>query len=630
MAQKLFAEFPPVSTKEWEEVIVKDLKGADYEKKLVWRSPEGFAVRPYYRAENLEGLEFLDSAPGQYPYVRGTGKSNDWYILQSVDATDGDFAKANKTALELLNKGVEALTIVICHKTEVSAEQWAVLLKDIALDVAPVYIKGISGHNVASVASWVEFAAKAGLNKETVRFCFDLSPLSCLVRSGRFDEAVCAKVKDAILAVEGFKRVKVLCIDGTAFANAGSNNTQELAYSLSQASEYINCLTELGLSATEAARRIWFRFNVGSNYFMEIAKFRAARLLWASIAKAYGTECCCAEKMYVHAVTSAWNQTVYDPYVNMLRATTEAMSAALAGVNSIEVLPFDYAFRTPNDFSNRIARNVQVILKHQALFDKVVDPAAGSYYIENLTKSIADGVWKLFKETEEAGGFLAQFKAGKIQEAIKATAADTDKKLATRRQTLLGTNQFPNFLEVAGKDITKEIVSKDIPTVNGKVIACNCPAEPVAEPLLPYRGAEAFEALRFATDRSGKEPKAFMLTYGNLAMCRARAQFSSNFFAVAGLRVIDNNRFETIEEGVKAFLESGADICVACSSDDEYAEGVPQIAELLAGKGILVVAGAPACQADLEAKGIKNFISVKSNVLETLKQYQAALGIKAL
>ena len=349
-----------------------------------------------------------------------------------------------------------------------------------------------------------------------------------------------------------------------------------------------------------------------SNYFLEIAKFRAARMLWANIVKGYNPAKNCACKMHIHARTADWNQTVYDPYVNMLRGTTEAMSAIIAGVHSLEVTPFDNAFETPTEFSKRIARNVELLLKHESHFDQVVDPAGGSYYVENLTQSIAAEAWKLFLEIEEKGGYAEAYKAGFIKERVAASAAAKDKAIATRRQTLLGANQFPNFTEVAPKEITAEAVTR--PVAEGNVLA-------------PYRGAMAFEAMRLHVDRSGKQPKAFMLTCGNLAMARARAQFSCNFFGCAGIRVQDNTFFKSIEEGVKAALESKAEIVVVCASDDDYAEAAPKVKELLAGKAILVVAGAPACTPELEAQGITNFINVKSNVLETLKFYLKEMGI---
>ena len=311
-------------------------------------------------------------------------------------------------------------------------------------------------------------------------------------------------------------------------------------------------------------------------------------------------------------MTSTWNQTVYDPYINMLRGTTEAMSAAIAGVHSLEVTPFNASFAEPDEFSKRIARNVELLLKHESHFDQVVDPAGGSYYIENLTQSIAAEAWKLFLEIEEKGGYAEAYKAGFIKERVEASAAAKDKNIATRRQTLLGANQFPNFTEVAPKEITAEAVTR--PAAEGNV-------------LTPYRGAMAFEAMRLHVDRSGKQPKAFMLTAGHLAMARARAQFSCNFFACAGIRVQDNTFFKDLEEGVKAALESKAEIVVLCSSDDCYAELAPRVKEMLGDKAILVIAGAPACMAELEAQGIGNFIHVKSNVLDTLHNYLTQMGI---
>ena len=618
MAENLFAEFPPVSTEKWEEVINKDLKGADYEKKLVWKTQEGFSVRPYYRAEDLKNISHLGTAPGCFPFVRGTKCNNNWLVRQDYCA-HGDFAKANAQAIDGLNRGAEAVGFCIDGKKVISESDMAVLLNGIDLEKVEVNFTECCCATPETIRNFVAYAKSKGVAADKLRASFDFDPLRTLTTKGRFcDEKSIARLKECIEAAAEYPRIRVIGVEAYAFNDAGSTITQELAFGLAMGSEYINLLTDMGLSAEEAASRMKFTFSVGSNYFMEIAKFRAARLLWANIAKAYGIEKECAQKIKIHAVTSEWNQAVYDPYVNMLRNTTEAMSAAIAGVDSLEVLPFDYAFREPAEFSNRMSRNLQTILKEESHFDKVTDPAAGSYYVETLTASIIDVAWKLFSEVENKGGYIEAFKAGFIQSLVKEAAEKRDKNIATRRESILGVNQFPNFNEVADKDVTEEVVTRKAADMTGVI----------AEPLVKYRGAQAFEAMRLATDRSGKTPKAFMLTFGNLAMCRARAQFSSNFFAVAGIRITDNNRFATIEEGVKAAIESKAEIVVACSSDEEYAEAVPQIVKLLGDKAILVVAGDPACRPELEAAGIKNFINVKSNVLETLKMYQAALGIK--
>ena len=611
--EKLFAEFPPVSTEAWEAAIAVDLKGADYERKLVWRTNEGFNVRPYYRAENLEGLETLNAAAGEFPYLRGVSGDNNWLTHQTIEVAAP--AEANATALQMLNAGVDSLGFEIKDENFSEADL-DVLLKDIYMPAVDLTFSGKKMPHVAALV--LAKAEKEGVSKDDIRVNFCIDPIvKHLSMKGDWCEKCGGtkcfdKIADLIKKTKEYKNVRVVTVSGNVFSDSGSTIVEELGFSLAVAHEYLVRMMEHGLTIDEAARKLRFSFAVTSNYFMEMAKLRAARLLWANIVKAYGPEKPCSCKMFVHARTSAWNQTVYDPYVNMLRGTTEAMSAAIAGVHSLEVLPFDHSYEAPSEFSYRIARNESLLLKHESHFDQVIDPAGGSYYIENLTKSIADEAWKLFLEVEEKGGYVEAFKAGFIVERVKASAAAKDKAVATRRQTILGSNQYPNFTEVADKALCAEVVERK--PDEGNV-------------LVPYRGAMAFEQMRLHVDRSGKEPKAFMLTCGSLAMARARAQFSCNFFACAGIRVIDNTFFKSLEDGVKAALESKAEIVVVCSSDDDYAEVAPKIKEMLGDKAILVVAGAPACMEELQSKGINNFISVKSNVLETLKGYLKQMGI---
>ena len=610
--EKLFTEFPPVPTEKWEEVITADLKGADYERKLVWRTGEGFNVRPYYRAENLEGIHFLGSQAGEFPYVRGTRANNHWRVHQTV--TVACPKEANAEALKLLNSGVDSLGFSIASEN-FTAEELDQLLDGISIPAIDIVFCGAKPGHLADL--FLAKVEKEGIAKEEVHAAFSIDPLvRNLSSKGDFcspnGEKCFARIAELIRRTAEYKHVRIVTVNAQIFGNSGSTIVEELAFALSAGHDYLVRLMDLGLTIDQVARKLRFSFSVSSNYFMEIAKLRAARMLWANIVKGYNPEKNCAGKMMIHAETSRWNQTVYDPYVNMLRGTTEAMSAAIGGVYSMEVTPFDRAFEAPTEFAKRIARNVELLLKHESHFDQVVDPAGGSYYVENLTQSIAAEAWKLFLEIEEKGGYTEAYKSGMIVERVKASAAAKDKNIATRRQALLGANQYPNFTEVAPKEVTAEAVTR--PTAEGNV-------------LVPYRGAMAFEEMRLHVDRSGKNPKAFMLTCGNLAMARARAQFSCNFFACAGIRVIDNTFFKSVEEGVKAALASKAEIVVVCSSDDDYAEVAPKVKELLAGRAILVVAGAPACTPELEAQGITNFINVKSNVLETLKFYLKEMGI---
>lgn len=626
-AKKLMAEFPPVTTREWEEVIAADLKGADRSKKLVWRTLEGFPVEPYYRAEDLGAIGHMGATPGAFPYVRGVKAGNDWRVRQTIGVDDP--AAANREAHHALMNGVDSIGFVIKNK-EFAAADLEALLKGITVTAVELAFSGCGVYRAAEL--FLDKVAAEGLDPESVFAVFAVDPLMKLSKKGTWGCSApdgakqFEKIKALLEKAPQYKRVRLITVGGTLFHNCGASIVQELAFALAMGHEYVVRLGEMGLGVDQVAPAIKFNFSVGTNYFMEIAKLRAARLLWANVMAPYNPKRGCSSKLRAHIVTSEWNQTVYDPYVNMLRGTTEAMSAAVAGVDSIEVLPFDHAYEKPTEFSSRIARNVQLLLKEESHFDQVTDPAAGSYYIEKLTDSIAAEAWKLFQAVEEMGGYVAAFEKGFIQEQVEATALTRDRNIATRRDTLLGTNQYPNFGETAVSEVTEETVTRGM-----KQCHCGCKnadKTPEYKPLVPYRGAMAFEEMRLKTDRSGKEPKAFMLTCGSLSMARARSQFACNFFACAGIRVIDNTFFCTVAEGIAAAKASGAKIVVVCSSDDDYATVAPEVYEAFKGTGVIVVvAGAPACQPELEAAGIKHFISVKSNVLETLKGYQQELGI---
>ncbi len=592
--QKLFAQFPPVSTAQWEEVIAADLKGADYDKKLVWRTREGFNVRPYYRAEDLAGLKYLGAGPGRFPYVRGTGKCNHWLVGQTVGSLG--------EALRAVEGGAEAITFA-----GAKAEDVGTILKGI--DASAVEVTLCGGAEVAKAA--IDFA-KSHTDADELRVNTCIDPLiKKLTLKGAFgccEDGCKCFTTIAELVGEAPKKMRLVTVGGHNFGNAGATIVQELAFTLAAGHEYLVKLQEQGLTADRAAHTLRFKVSVSANYFMEIAKLRAARMLWATIVRQYKPESACAEKMRIHAESSRWNMTVYDPYVNMLRGTTEAMSAAIGGVHSMEVLPFDAAYAQAGDFGSRIARNVQLLLKHESHFDNVVDPSGGSYYIETLTQQIAEQAWALFRQVEEKGGYIAAFNEGFIKETIDTAAEQKAKEVATRRMVLLGTNQYPNFNELS-----------EVP------VGVTEPASDGGLTLL--RGAMPFEQMRLQVDKSGRNPKVFLLTCGTLGMARARAQFATNFFGCAGFRIEDNTFFETVQEGVQAAIASKAAIVVICAADDDYAALAPEAFKLLGGKAMFTVAGAPASQAELEAMGIKNFINVRSNVLTTLQQYVKELGI---
>jgi len=615
--EKLFTDFKPVTTEEWEAKINADLKGKDYERKLVWRTFEGFNVRPYYREENLKGKAYLESLPGEFPFVRGNNKTNnDWFIRQNIFVTD--FEAANKKALKILNKGITSLGFLFSECNSVTKENLGILLKDICLEAVEINLV-CPDDNCNCVEAFAAYASEYPCDNDQVTASVALDPVGTFVLKGKMNTDALAGLANEVKKAKDFKNFRTIAVHGKFFANSGSSIVQELTFSLAQGAEYMTMLTEAGVNADDAAKSIKFNMGISNNYFMEIAKLRTGRLLWSKIIEAYAPECKSSAKMIAHSETNRYNLTVYDPNVNMLRTQTEAMSAALGGAHSITVLPFDAIFEEPSDFSERIARNQQILLKEESHFDKIADPAAGSYYLETLTESLAEQVWKLFLDIQEKGGFIAAFKEGFIQSEIKKMAANRDKRYAQRRDNILGTNQFPNFTEKMDAGFDGSLFEAiDLSNEDAEV-----------ETLKPYRGAQVFEALRYTTDmysKDNKRPLAFMLTIGNLAFRKARAQFSCNFFAVAGFDVKDNNGFKTAEEGVEAAKKAGADIVVICSSDDEYAEIAPKVAELLDDE-IFVVAGAPACMDELKEKDITNFVHVKSNILEELKRYQTELGI---
>ncbi len=615
--ERLFDQFPPVSTAEWKAKVEADLKGAPFDKKLVWRTNEGFNVQPMYRAEDIADFKSLDSKPGEFPFLRGTRDNNDWLTRQEIIADSP--AEANEKAREVLTKGVNSLGFKVA---EPSKETVATLLEGIDTAAVEINFSCCPKSALALTEALVEYLVEKG-TADKFNGSVDFNPYRRELKHGEpFPGDIVAMAKELIAAAAPVAGLKVLAVDSVMLSNAGSFIYQELGYALAWGAQWLTSLTDAGLSVDEVAKRIKFNMGISSNFFMELAKFRAGRMLWAEIVKLYGPECLCAAKMAVHASTSRFNQTIYDAHVNLLRSQTESMSAALAGVDSITVVPFDTPYKRPDDFSERIARNQQFLLKEESHLDKVVDPAGGSYYIETLTMAISREAWKLFLDVEDKGGFAACLADNTIQAAIRESSAKRHTDVARRKEILLGTNQYPNINETASQKI-EEI---------GCANSCGCHhhagEEGENKGLPTTRAASDFEALRLATEASPKRPKVFMLTIGNLAMRLARAQFSTNFFGCAGYEIIDNLGFETVQQGVDAAIEKGADVVVLCSSDDEYATLAPEAFKYLDGRAEFVVAGAPACTEELQAQGIKDFIHVRVNVLDTLRDFNARLLAK--
>ncbi len=600
--ERLFDQFPQTSYQEWRAKVEADLKGADFNKKLVWRTNEGFDVQPVYRAEDIASLETTKSLPGQFPYVRGT---RDWLTRQNIIADSA--AAANEIARDVLTKGVTSLGFKVADAADV-----AVLLKDIDITKVEINLQCCPRNSVAVAKALVQYIVAAGA-ADSFRGSVEYNPLRRQFRhgvEGIDNAAIVAEASELLNVVKPVAGLRCLSVDSAMLGNSGAYIYQEMGYALAWGAAWMTALTDAGFCACEVATRIKFDMCVSSNFFMEIAKFRAARMLWARIVEQYKPKCADAAKMNVCASTSRFNQTIYDAHVNLLRSQTETFSAAVAGVDSIVTTPFDLPYKTPDTFSERIARNQQFLLKEESHMDKVVDPAGGSYYVETLTVSIANEAWKLFLAVEADGGFFAQAGDGKVQQAVNESCKKRHNDVARRKEILLGTNQYPNINETAAGKIEK---------ADG--CTCGCATEKGANALCGKRAATDFEELRLATEAAARRPKVFMLTIGNLAMRLARAQFSANFFGCAGYEIIDNLGFDTVEAGVDAAIEAKADIVVLCSSDDEYATLAPEAYKYLNGRAQFVVAGAPACTDELKAVGINDFVHVRCNVLDTLRDF---------
>jgi len=618
---KLFSEFPPVKTEEWEKKIREDLKGADYDQKLLWRTNDKMVFRPYYRKEDLPELKYLDPLPGQYPFVRGNKVSNnDWEIRQNIIVRS--FSTANKMALALLEKGITSPGFILKGMIPETEKQLEKLIAGIDVQTIPIhFFIDSNDHSILKLLS--ALIRKKGLNPALVKGSLNLDPLGFLFQTGRFHQDkkkdMYALKKAIEFASSALPSFRILTVNASIFHNAGASISQELAFAIAAGTEYLALLTEPGLTVDEIVPRMGFHFSAGTEYFREIAKLRAARLLWSVITDNFGSRKTDASAMYIHSSTSEWATTIYDPYNNMLRATTGTMSAIFGGADSVSVTPFDQAAGNPGEFSERIARNTQIILKEEAYLNKVVDPGAGAYYIEKLTGTISEHAWKLFQETEKNKGLLKTFKNGTLQETIEKFVRKRLDGIAQRKEVLLGINQYPDLSERASWKLN--LIEDGIHPGQQNAL--------FAKPLKKIRAAAQLENLRLKTEKAEKRPVVFLLTFGDPLMRRERARFSAGLFTCGGFSVIVNTGFKNVDDGIMEAINQSADIVVLCSSDEEYVNAGPRVAEKLKGKAIIVIAGYPAESIDqLKKAGIEHFIHIRSNVVEELQKFEKLLKIK--
>jgi methylmalonyl-CoA mutase len=617
--KKLFSDFPPVSRSKWKELIIKDLNGGDYSKKMVWRSADGLETEPFYTAEDLESISFFQSAPTVFPYVRGNKtKDNDWEICQLINASDPK--TANGKALELISKGVNSIEFKLDFLNE--QEELDTLLEKIDPEKISIHFSGAHSYSIL-LELLKKHCETRNLNPKIIRGSFNFDSFAYYLLNGSYYNSCSDNMNELKCLMQDtaklFPNMKVLTINGHHFHNAGASIIQELAFTLASAHEYFVQMLNLNMKPEEVLPLIRFSFATGSSYFPEIAKIRAARLLWGYITDQYVSGNEKLAQIEIHSVSSLWNKTIFDSYNNILRTTTETMSAILGGSNSIHTLPYDITWKPSDSFSEHIAMNIQHMLKDESHLDKVIDPAAGSYYIEMLTASIAQHSWDLFLEVEEKGGFMAAMENGFVKNTIDVTAQERYSLIAARKTSILGVNLYPNLHERMADKIMNPM-----------------PDQPAGNALKLFRGAQAFEEMRLATGNyivnGGIRPKVYIAQYGKLAMRIARTQFITNFFGIVGFEIAEGPAINNIEWTVNQIREQKADIVAICSSDDEYGNVAPELTKAIkkADRDIIVIiAGNPTAFADLlKDAGVDDFIHVKTNALESLRIYQEKMGIQ--
>ncbi len=709
--QPLLAEFPTASGEQWKTLVEAELKGAPFDKRMLTATPEGITLRALYRGVDTPLPPHAASLPGFAPFVRGTRASgylsHPWEVSQEI-AVPGA-AEFNDAARSGLDRGLTALNIVLDRATRQGADpDWAqpgevgvgglslASLEDLAralegidLEKVPLFIRsGASGMPVGALL--VALARERGCDPARLQGCIEIDPLGVLSHEGRLPQSLeAAFLEMASLtswAARHAPRLQTICVHSRAWHEAGAHAAQELAFTLATALEYLRELHARGLAVEDAAPRIRFAYTVGTRFFMEIAKLRAARLLWARLVSALGASEA-SQRASLHVRTSLINKTRYDPYVNILRSAVEAFSGVLGGCDSMQVGPFDEVLRPPTEFSQRVARNQQLVLRDECHLTRVIDPAGGSWFVESLTNDLARQAWGVFQEIERQGGMTRCMRAGWPQRECAKTAEARLRSVAQRRESLIGTNVYANAAEkplevppvdhatfhrrrsqqiasarTAADDARHRGVLDRLGSIvdrmekdNNKDLFEACIAAAIAgatlgeitraariqdrpdAPITPVclvRLAEGFERIRHAVDayatRTGQRPIVFLANMGPVRQHKARADFARGFLEAAGLDVISPAGFATPDEAAAAAIEAKASIVCICSTDETYPALVgPLIHSLRAVRPgmIVVLAGHPPDQVEAhKAAGVDAFVHMRADAVEVLAQITRKLG----
>ena len=615
--EKLFAEFSPSSREDWIEATVKSLKGKAFDK-LIKTTYEGIDLQPMYRAEDIENIAHKDALPGQYPYVRGTQaeghQSGAWYIAQDINISD---PKAFNDALKHdLERGQTAI-YVGDHLQINSVENLEILFADI--DLTRYFLIIHADVNAGVIFNLLKSYLKDDFTK--LEGCIGSDPLRRLAKIGIVSQSWFGGMSNIIEQSANFNTI---AIRTDVYHDAGANAVQELAIAMATGVTYINEMLERRCDINSVARQIQFFLSIGENFFMEIAKLRAIKMMWAQIVREFGGDSE-SQKIKIHASTGTRNKTRLDAHVNMLRVTTEAMAGAIGGVESMSVAPFDAPFGESDDFSRRIARNVHLILQEEVKLAEVIDPAGGSWYVEHLTDQLAQSAWEFFQQIEAQGGMISALQNNFIQNQIQALVDTRHKNISSRKDILVGTNMYSDLNEILPTD--KPLKLDDTAPFDDLTIE--------AKPLKPVRLSEPFEILRSNAEKyrqaKGTHPQIFLANFGELSDYKARMDFTQGFYEVGGFELINQGGYDSIESAINASLASDAKAIVICSTDGKYAEIVPDFAQAIKAQKpamIVILAGYPQDKIDeYKQAGVDDFIHIRANCYEMNKQLQDQLGV---
>ncbi|MFJ9446027.1 methylmalonyl-CoA mutase family protein [Kitasatospora sp. NPDC101235] len=610
----LAAEFPAAHREQWQQLVQGVLRksgaqpedGPAAEQALTTRLQDGLSARPLYTAEDTAADP---GYPGFPPFVRGRRPQGSavagWDVRQRH--ADPDRRRTNEAVLADLEHGVSSLWLEL-GGAGLPVEALPEALAGVYLDLAAVALD--AGPEFTDAAEQLfKLYEEREVSPGAAAGNLGADPLGLQARTGESTRTEALLAEATALAARcatGYPGLRALTVDALPYHEAGASPAQELGCSLATGVAYLRALTAAGLPVDDALGQLEFRYAADADQFLTIAKFRAARRLWARVAEVSGAGAA-ASAQRQHAVTSRVMMTARDPWVNMLRTTVACLAAGVGGADAVTVLPFDSALGLPDAFARRIARNTQAILLEESHLARVIDPAGGSWYVEQLSEELARAAWAWFQEIERAGGQQAALASGLVEERIAATWAERSVRLAKRREPVTGVSEFPHLDE-------QPLVREPAPAGPGGGLP-------------QVRRAEAYEALRDRSDAylaaNGARPSLFLASIGTASAHTARTTFAANLFQAGGIATVPA---ESVDPAAfaEAFRASGATVACLCSSDALYAEHAAPVAEALkaAGAQRVLLAGRLAEVPD----GVDEFIFAGGDAVAVLTSLLDQIG----